>query len=98
VPRVIVSPTADASLTRLVLTHSLPGDAKERFKRSLAPLADFPLLGRALEGSGYDGLRFTLGPWRWMVIVYEYDSATDLVQVLIVEDARSSHAATLHRA
>lgn len=94
----IVSPTADAALARLILTHSLPVDTKERFKRSLALLADFPLLGRALQGGGYDGLRFTLGPWRWMVIVYEYDSATDVVQVLVVEDARSSLAATQHRA
>ena len=95
---VVVSPTAADSLARLILTHSLPGDTKARFRRSIAPLADFPRLGKTLEGGGYDGLRFILGPWRWMVVVYDYDVDADVVQVLIVEDARASNAATNYRA
>jgi plasmid stabilization system protein ParE len=95
--RIIVSPAAADSLARLIVTHSLPPDTKERFRRSIRPLAEFPLLGRALEGGGYDGLRFILGPWRWMVVVYEHDAAADVVNVLAVEDARSSTAATAYR-
>jgi len=96
-PRIVVGPAAADSLDRLILTHSLPADTKERVRRSLAPLMDFPRLGRALEGGGYDGLRFVLGPWRWMVIVYEHDVAADEARILAVEDARSSTAATSFR-
>jgi plasmid stabilization system protein ParE len=96
-PRVVVSPAAADTLARLIVTHSLPADTTDRFRRSIAQLADFPLLGRALEGSGYDGTRFVLGPWRWMVIVYEIDPAADRVHILAVEDARSSSAATNRR-
>lgn len=93
-PRIIVSPAAAESLARLTITHSLPEDTRERFRRSIRPLEEFPRLGRALEGGGYDGLRFVLGPWRWLIVVYEHDAARDLVYVLAVEDARSSIAAT----
>src|SRR5438034_11201366 len=92
---IVVSPAAADSLARLVVTHSLPADTTERFRRSISPLAEFPLLGRALEGGGYDGLRFVLGPWRWMVVVYEHDA--DEVHILGIEDARSSTGATSHR-
>ena len=96
-PRIVVAPAAADSLARLIVTHSLPSDAKERFRRSIASLAEFPLLGRALEGGGYDGLRFVLGPWRWLVVVYEHQADADAVYVLAVEDARSSTAATSYR-
>ena len=96
--RVIVTPEAVSALNRLIVSHSLPTDTTERFRRSLQPLEMFPRLGRALEGHGYDGLRFLLGPWRWMVIVYEHTEASDTVGVLTVQDARSSSAATNYRA
>jgi plasmid stabilization system protein ParE len=96
-PRIIVSPAAADSLARLTVTHSLPSETKERFRRSIKPLAEFPLLGRTLEGGGYDGLRFILGPWRWMVVVYEHNGDADVVNILAVEDARSSTAATNYR-
>ena len=96
--RVIVTPEALSALDRLIVSHSLPADTKERFRRSLRPLETFPRLGRGLEGGGYDGLRFVLGPWRWMVIVYEHDEAGDVVGVLTVQDARASSAATNYRA
>jgi plasmid stabilization system protein ParE len=85
---------AASSVRRLIVTHSLPADTRTRFKRSVAPLADFPRLGRLLEGRGYDGLRFVLGPWRWMIVVYDYQLEADVVQILLVEDGRSSKAAT----
>lgn len=96
--RAIVTPEAVATLERLIVSHSLPADTKERFRHSIEHLETFPRLGRELEGGGYDGLRFVLGPWRWMVVVYEYDQATDVVGVLSVQDARSSTAATNFRA
>jgi hypothetical protein len=97
-PQIIVSPAAAESLARLIVTHSLPADTKERFKRSLSQLAEFPLLGRALEGGGDDGLRFLLGPWRWMIVVYGFDSETGNVNILGIEDSRSSSAAANFRA
>ena len=60
----------------------------------MSPLGEFPRLGRLLEGGGYDGLRFVLGPWRWMVVVYDFDAEADVVEILLVEDGRSSNAAT----
>ncbi|HEV7937056.1 MAG TPA: hypothetical protein VGP18_03420 [Solirubrobacteraceae bacterium] len=39
-------------------------------------------------------LRWTLGPWRWLVILYVYDEQEDCVSVLSFEDARSSGAVT----
>ena len=97
-PQVIVTPEAVAALDRLSVTHSLPADTTERFRRSIEPLESFPRLGRELEGGGYEGLRFVLGPWRWMVVVYEYDEANDPVGVLTIQDARSSTVATHFRA
>ena len=96
-PPIVISPGAAESLARLILTHSLPADTNERFRRSIRPLEEFPLLGRRLEGGVYDGLRFVLGPWRWLVVVYEYDADAGRVNVLAVEDARSASGATSHR-
>jgi len=96
--RIAVAPEAVAALDRLIVSHSLPADARDRFRRSIEPLETFPRLGRELEGIGFEGLRFVLGPWRWMVVVYEYDEAADVVGVLTVQDARSPTAATSRRA
>jgi len=93
----VVSPAAADALAKLILTHSLPGDTRDRVKRSIVPLAEFPRLGRELHGDGYDGLRFLLGPWRWFVIVYAYDAESDELSVLTFEDARSSAAVTNYR-
>jgi plasmid stabilization system protein ParE len=97
VAAVIVSPAAAEALAQLIASHSLPADTTERFRRSISPVGEFPLLGRALEGSGYDGLRFILGPWRWLVVVYEHVVAADEVHLLTVEDGRASTAATSFR-
>ena len=34
--------------------------------------------------------RYVLGPWPWMILVYRYDEASDLVFLLAMVDARSS--------
>ena len=77
----------------MILTHSLPADTKNRVKRSLRPLQQFPLIGRQLEGRWHP-MRLILGPWRWMLIVYVYEESTDLAFVLTIQDARSSTAVT----
>jgi hypothetical protein len=82
-----------AELARLITTHSLPADTASRVRRSIEPLADFPLLGASLEGRWRD-FRFVLGPWRWMLIVYAYDDEVDLVSVVTIQDGRTSTAAT----
>jgi hypothetical protein len=91
--RVLVAPEAVADLARLRTTHSLPADTPARVRRSLEPLAQFPLLGAPLEGPWRD-YRFVLGPWRWMLIVYAYDEEADLVAVVTIQDSRTATAAT----
>jgi plasmid stabilization system protein ParE len=96
VAQVLVAPAAAADLERLIVTHSLPADTPARVRRSIEPLANFPLLGASLEGR-WRNYRFVLGPWRWMLIVYAHDSNTDVVAVVTIQDARSSTAATADR-
>lgn len=90
---VIVTPTAGRNLAELIETHSLPGTTRERVKRALEPLAQFPLLGAPLEGR-WNGFRFVLGPWRWMLVVYRYDEVLDRVAIVTIQDARSARSAT----
>jgi plasmid stabilization system protein ParE len=94
VARIEASRVAADDIARLCLTHSLPPDTNERIRRSLRSLEQFPRLGTALEADEWAGLRFVLGPWRWMVIVYEIDEESDRVVVVTVQDGRSSTPAT----
>jgi hypothetical protein len=91
--RAELSEAAAANLARLIVTHSLPADTRERVKRSLRPLERFPRLGAELEGR-WAGFRFLLGPWRWMILVYVYFEDEDRVVVVTVEDGRSARAAS----
>ena len=79
-------------LDRMILTHSLPADTRDRVRRSLSVLEQFPRIGRQLEGR-WGPLRLILGPWRWMLILYSYEEQDDLVLVVTFQDARSSAAA-----
>jgi plasmid stabilization system protein ParE len=88
-----LSAIAVEDLDRMILTHSLPADTKERVRRSLRSLEQFPLIGRQLEGRWHP-MRLILGPWRWMLIVYLYEEPVDLVLVLTIQDSRSSTAVT----
>jgi plasmid stabilization system protein ParE len=90
---VLVSPRARRNLERLIQTHSLPASTVGRFAASIEPLAAFPSIGAPLGGR-WSGYRFVLGPWRWMLIVYEYHQDQDLVGIVTVQDARYSGAAT----
>lgn len=91
-PRVEISRSAAADLERLIRTHSLPEDTKQRFKRAVRSLARFPRLGPALDGR-WAGFRFVLGPWRWMLVVYVHLEEADRVVIVTIQDARSSRAA-----
>ena len=94
--RVELAEAAAEDLERLIYTHSLPVDTKERVKRSLRPLETFPYMGAALAGQ-WQGFRFVLGPWRWMLIVYEYVEDVKRVVVVTIQDGRSAHAPTTAR-
>jgi plasmid stabilization system protein ParE len=94
--RVEWSLEAERSLDSLIETHSLPPDTKARLKESVRPLQRFPLLGPAIRASGNE-LRFILGPWRWMIVVYVFFEVEDRVVIVSVEDGRSSTAVMARR-
>jgi plasmid stabilization system protein ParE len=96
VARVELAAAAAEDLERLIFTHTLPANTRERVKRSLRHLERFPLLGAPLGGRWQD-FRFVLGPWRWMVIVYAYFEAEDRVVVVTIQDGRASTAPTASR-
>lgn len=94
--RVIVTESARADLRSMILTHSLPPPTTDRVRAALAALAEFPQLGPVLEGR-WNGFRFVLGPWPWMLLVYVWDEKADVVSVVTIQDARSATAATGER-
>jgi len=93
VARVELAAAAVEDLDRLIRSHSLPPDTRERIKRSIAPLARFPLLGVELAGR-WTGFRFLLGPWRWMILVYVHLEDDDRVVIVTIQDGRSSSFAS----
>jgi hypothetical protein len=96
VARVELAVTAVEDLAGLIRTHSLPANTRARVVRSLRALERFPLMGPALSGR-WEGFRFLLGPWRWLVLVYVFIESEDRVVVVTIQDARSSTAATAIR-
>ena len=96
VASVVLAEPAAARLKDLIITHSLPTTTRARVRASLEPLASFPLMGSKLGGR-WQGFRFILGPWPWMLLVYEYDETQDVVGVATIQDSRSAHAATANR-
>ena len=91
--RVQLTTNATSQLDTLIASHHLPANTKARVGRLLRQLDRFPELGAALEpGAPLPGLRFLLGPWRWMLIVYTI--LEDRVVVIAIEDGRSSNAVT----
>jgi plasmid stabilization system protein ParE len=94
VPRVELARAAVEDLDRLIETLTLPADTRARIQRSLRPLERFPLIGPELTGP-WQGYRFIVGPWRWLVIVYEV-SSPERVVVVAVHDVRTSSAAVRH--
>jgi hypothetical protein len=93
VARVELAVAAVEDLEQLIRTHSLPADTRPRVIRSLRSLGEFPKLGPALAGR-WDGYRFILGPWRWLILVYVFIEDEDRVVVVTIQDARSSTVVT----
>jgi plasmid stabilization system protein ParE len=96
VPRVVVTPRALEDLHDLIVGLGLPSDAPSRVRRSLRILERFPLAGRTLAGR-WEGARFLIGAWPWMVLVYVHDEAADAVFVVAIHDGRSASSATGRR-
>jgi hypothetical protein len=96
VARVELAVAAVEDLDSLIRTQSLPADTRSRVARSLRALERFPLIGPALSGR-WEGFRFVLGPWRWLLLVYVFIEPEDRIVVVTVQDARSSTAATTTR-
>jgi plasmid stabilization system protein ParE len=92
VARVEVSRSAATDLDRLIRTHSLQRNTKQRLKSAVRPLGRFPQLGPELGGR-WSGFRFVLGPWRWMLVIYVYLETENRVVAVTIQDARSSRAA-----
>ncbi|MBJ7521596.1 MAG: type II toxin-antitoxin system RelE/ParE family toxin [Solirubrobacteraceae bacterium] len=92
-PSVELAQSAVDDLDELIRTHSLPGDTRARVARSLRPLGEFPQMGPELAGR-WTGMRFVLGPWRWMLLVYVVLPDEGRVVVVTIQDARSVHAPT----
>lgn len=91
--RVELTRAATEDLDGLIAVLNLPADTRHRVRRSLLPLMEFPRIGPELTGR-WTGMRFVLGPWRWMLLVYGYVEVTGRVVVLTIQDTRSSSAAT----
>jgi plasmid stabilization system protein ParE len=93
VAEVRLTAAAVEDLRELILTHELPPNTPERVVRRLRALARFPKLGPALGGR-WAGMRYVLGPWSWLLIVYLHDEGTDTVVVLTMRDARQAESPT----
>jgi hypothetical protein len=96
VARVVIAPTAIDDLDGLILSRHLPRNTWARVKARLGHLADFPRGGSELEGR-WQGFRFVLGPWSWMLIVYTFDEEADQVSVITIQDARTARSVTSKR-
>ena len=81
-----------AQLDRMIDRYDLPEDTRGRVARSVGHLTRFPDSGAPLTGD-WKGFRFVLGPWPWLLIIYERID-DDLIGVVSVEDSRSGGAAT----
>lgn len=91
----MVAPTAVADL-ELIVVLSLPSDTRSRMRARLRQLGEFPESGQKLEGR-WEGFRWVLGPWRWMLILYAFDEDADQVSVVTIQDSRSARSATSDR-
>jgi plasmid stabilization system protein ParE len=85
------SERALADLDRLVVTHHLPAHTRERIESSARPLRRFPRFGPEIRTLP-DGaeLRFLIGPWPWLVIVYLYLASDDRAAAVAIEDGRAA--------
>jgi mRNA-degrading endonuclease RelE of RelBE toxin-antitoxin system len=90
---VVIADRARSDLAALIQTRQLPGDTRDRVRRRIQALEAFPLLGKQLSGR-WAPFRLIVGPWPWLLLVYQYDAATDTVTVVAIHDARAARSAT----
>jgi plasmid stabilization system protein ParE len=85
------SEQAIASLDQVILSHSLPSDTRARIEHSAQVLKRFPRFGPELSTLA-DGaeLRFLVGPWPWLLIVYLYIADENRAVVVSIEDGRAA--------
>src|SRR5262245_45858866 len=86
-----VTRLAREDLAQLIETRELPADTRERVRRSLLALEEFPRAGRALAGV-WRSCRALVGPWGWLIVVYRYEEADDRGVVIAFHVARTSDA------
>jgi len=96
VAKLVIAPAAASDLAVLIRELKLPSDARLRVRTRLRQLADFPESGEELTGR-WQGFRYILGPWRWMLIVFVYDKDADQVNIVTIQDSRAARSATSHR-
>jgi ParE toxin of type II toxin-antitoxin system, parDE len=96
VATLVIAPAAAGDLDLLIRELELPPNARARVRTRLSRLADFPESGEELTGR-WRGFRYTLGPWRWMLIVFAYDKDADQVNIVTIQDSRAAQSATSHR-
>jgi hypothetical protein len=89
VAQVIVTPQTQRDVNEAMALLSLPDDTWSRVTRSLRVLETFPLAGAEL-GDRWAPIRFVLGPWSWMVLLYRYDKPSDRIFLVAMHDARSA--------
>jgi plasmid stabilization system protein ParE len=93
VAQVFVTPRARRDVEEAISTLNLPDHAWARIARSLRTLETFPLAGVELGGN-WVPVRFLLGPWPWMLLLYRYEESSDRVDVVAMHDGRSATSAT----
>jgi hypothetical protein len=89
--KVVVAPTAAEDLQLLIERRHLPRDTRSRVRDRLSQLARFPESGEELTGR-WQGFRYILGPWRWMLIVFAYDPGADQIYVVTIQDSRTAES------
>lgn len=88
--KIHVAESAAEHLAHLIAVLLLPEDTRARVRTRIETLAEFPDIGVPLPNAAHPDLRFIVGPWRWMLIVYQVDRALDVITVIAIEDARMS--------
>lgn len=90
--QIFITTEARSDIDAAASTLGLPPSHWNRIAHSLRVLETFPLAGPRLKGR-WAPLRFVLGPWPWMVLLYRYDKSADRVFVVAMHDARSGGSA-----
>lgn len=88
-----VTEEARRNLEELIEVLDLPDDTRPRVRDCLRTLIVAPESGRGLLPP-FAPARWVIGPWRWMILVYLYDDATDVATVIAIQDGRSRDAAS----